>query len=79
VSFLRHFKRGIRARVGRSVTVIRMSPKTVQALSLLLIAGAVVLGAFAISAGHWITLCTAVLIILAQALTIRKARNAREN
>lgn len=55
-----------------------MSPRTVQALSLFLIAGAVVLGVFAISAGHWITLCTAVLIILAQVLTIRKARNARE-
>ena len=58
--------------------VERVSPKTVQALSLLLIAGAVVLGVFSISAGHWITLCAAVLIILAQVLTIRKARNPRE-
>jgi CHASE2 domain-containing sensor protein len=56
-----------------------VSPRTVKVFSLLLIAGAVVLGAFAISAGHWITLCTAVLIILAQALTIRKARSTREN
>jgi hypothetical protein len=48
-------------------------------LSLLLIAGAVVLGGFAIGERHWITLSTAVLIILAQAITLRKARTAGEN
>lgn len=56
-----------------------MSPKTVQVLSLLLIVGAVVLGAFAISEGHWITLSTVVLIILAQGIVLRKARTAGEN
>jgi CHASE2 domain-containing sensor protein len=61
-------------RLGQRGRVVLVSPKTLQVLSLLLIAGAVVLGAFAISEGHWITLSTAVLIILAQGLTIRKAR-----
>lgn len=51
-----------------------VKPRSIEIGALLLIAAAAIIGVIAVVSGDWILVAAMVLVILAQGLTLRKAR-----